>query len=52
MRPIRILRDTGTSQSLLVDSVLPLSKQSATGDCVLIYGVELGFISMPLYKVF
>ena len=50
--PIKILRDTGASQSLLVEGVLPLSDESATGDHVLIKGVELGFISVPLYKFF
>ena len=40
--------DTRASQSLLVEDVLPLSKQSATGDCILIHGVELRFVSVPL----
>ena len=51
-KPIKILRDTGASTSLLVEGVLPLSGQSATGDHVLIHGVELGFIRVPLHKVF
>ena len=52
--PIKILRDTGASQSLLVEGVLPLSDESATGDHVLIKGVKLGFISYIsyLYKFF
>ena len=50
--PIKILRDTGASTSLLVEGVLPLSDHSATGDYVLIHGVELGFIRVPLHKVF
>ena len=50
--PIRILRDTGASQSLLVEGVLPLSAETATGDHVLIHGVELGYISVPMHKVF
>jgi len=47
--PITILRDTAASQSLLVT---PLSDETATGDNVLISGVELGFASVPLHKVF
>ena len=47
--PIKILRDTGASQSLLVEGVLPFSDESATGDHVLVKGVELGFISVTLY---
>ena len=52
MKKIRILRDTGTSQSLLAEGVLDLSEQSATGETVLIRGVELGFTCVPLHRVF
>jgi len=47
LRPIRILRDTGASQTLLLDGVLPLSEKISTGASVLIQGVELCFISVP-----
>ena len=50
--PVTILRDTGASQSLVLDSVLPFSDQSDTGTKVLLQGVELGTISVPLHKVF
>ena len=50
--PITILHDTGASQSLLAEGVAPLSNETATGDNVLISGVELGFASVPLHKVF
>ena len=49
---IKILWDTGVSLSLLAEGVLPLSATSATGDHILINGVELGFISVPLHKIF
>ena len=39
--PIKILHDTGASQSMLVEGVLLLSDESATGDYVLIKGVKL-----------
>ncbi|KAJ8035316.1 hypothetical protein HOLleu_22499 [Holothuria leucospilota] len=48
---INILRDTGATQSLLLDGVLPLSDSTSTGANVLIQGVECGFISVPLHKI-
>ncbi|KAJ8035392.1 hypothetical protein HOLleu_22614 [Holothuria leucospilota] len=48
---IKILRDTGATQSLLLDGVLPLSDSTSTGANVLIQGVECGFISDPLHKI-
>ena len=35
-----------------MEGVLPLSDESATGDHILIKGVELELMSVPLYKVF
>jgi len=52
LRPIRILPDTGASQTLLLDGVLPLSEKTSTGASVLIQGVELGFIGVPLHVVY
>ena len=46
-----MLRDTGASQSLLLEGILPLSDQSYTGSDVLIQGVGLGVISVPLHVV-
>ncbi|KAJ8039062.1 hypothetical protein HOLleu_16653 [Holothuria leucospilota] len=48
---IKILRDTGATQSLVLDGVLPLSDSTSTGENVLIQGVECGFISVPLHKI-
>ncbi|KAJ8018020.1 hypothetical protein HOLleu_44220 [Holothuria leucospilota] len=48
---IKILRDTGATQSLRLDGVLPLSDSTSTGANVLIQGVECGFISVPLHKI-
>ncbi|KAJ8050209.1 hypothetical protein HOLleu_03318 [Holothuria leucospilota] len=48
---IKILRDTGATQSLLLDGVLPLSDSTSTGANVLLQGVECGFISVPLHKI-
>lgn len=49
--PITILRDTGTNQSLLLKSTLPLSKQTFTGAEVLIQSVDLGPIRVLRHEV-
>ena len=45
--PIKILRDTGASQSLLLEGVLPLSDESNTDTSVIIQGVEGGYVNVP-----
>ncbi|KAL1269984.1 hypothetical protein QQF64_032273 [Cirrhinus molitorella] len=40
--PVKILRDTGASQSFLLEGVLPLSDQTATGKDVIIRGLVFG----------
>ena len=47
----KILRDTGATQSLMLDSVLPLTENSFTGANVLISGVEMGVLEVPLHEV-
>lgn len=49
--PVKILRDTGAAQTLLLDSVLPFSEQTFTGRSVLLQGVELGVINVPLHLI-
>ena len=46
---VKILRDTGATQSLMLDSVLPLTENSFTGANVLISGVEMGVLEVPLH---
>ena len=48
---VKILRDTGATQSLILDSVLPLTENSFTGANVLISGVEMGVLEVPLHEV-
>ena len=48
---VKILRDTGATQSLMLDSVLPLTENSFTGANVLISGVEMGVLDVPLHEV-
>ena len=50
--PVKILRDTGATQSSLAANVLPLSEKTSIEASVLIQGVELGVISVPLHKVY
>ena len=50
--PIKILRDTGASQSLLLLNTLPFSDSSYTGTNVLIKGVNSkDFESIPLHSI-
>ena len=48
-RYIHVLRDTGSSVSLLLSGVLPLSDRTFTGNHVLLQGVEMGSIKIPLH---
>ena len=50
--PVKILRDTGATQSLLVEDILPLSDSTATDTSVQIQGIELGVMSVPLHVVY
>lgn len=49
--PVRILRDTGASESFISESVLPFSSVSNTGNVVLIRGIDLQPFSVPLHKI-
>ena len=48
---VRVLRDTGATQSLMLDSVIPLTENSFTGANILISGVEMGVLEVPLHEV-
>ena len=50
--PVKILCDTGATQSLLLQGLLPLAKQSSAGARVLVQGVELDVLKVPLHKVY
>ena len=49
--PIRILRDTGASQSLILADTLPFSEKSFSGVSVVIQGVECGSLTVPLHNI-
>ena len=48
---IKILRDTGASQSLILADILPFSEKTSSGTSVLIQGVECGTVNIPLHHV-
>ena len=50
--PIKILRDTGASQSIVLVDVLPFSEKTYSGTSVLLQGVECSFINVPLHNIF
>lgn len=50
--PIRILRDTGASQSIILSDVLPWSDSSACGYNVLLQGIEIGYVPVPLHYMY
>ncbi|KAL5009579.1 hypothetical protein ScPMuIL_011884, partial [Solemya velum] len=52
LKPVKILRDTGASHSLILDGVVPLSEETSSGSSVLLQGVELGFVNVPLHCVY
>ncbi len=49
--PVKILRDTGSSESFILESVLPFSEVSSKGRSVLIRGIGLNTLSVPLHRV-
>jgi len=48
--PVKRLRDTGTSESFILESVLPFSTKSHTGD-LLARGIGINTLSVPLHKI-
>ena len=48
---VKILRDTGATQSLMLESILTLTENSFTDANVLISGVEMGVLEVPLHEV-
>ena len=48
---IAVLRDTGCTQSLLLEGVVPFTNEHFTGDYVLVSGVSGHTMTVPLYTV-
>ena len=49
--PIRILRDTGASRSLLLQGAVQLPDSSYTGERAIIQGVDMKYIPLPLHNI-
>ena len=49
---IKILRDRGASQSIILANVLPFSEKTYSGTSVLIQGIECGSMNVPLHNIF
>ena len=52
VRPVKILRDTGAVQTLVLDSILPFSEDSSLGMSALVGGIECGAVTAPLHDMF
>ncbi len=48
---VKMLHDTGTTQSFVVAGVLPFSEQNPCGSDVLVQGIEMGLVKVPLHQV-
>ena len=49
--PIKILRDKGASQSLILADILPFSEKTSSSTSVLFQGVECGTVNIPFHHV-
>jgi len=49
--PFCILRDTGATQSFLLEGLLPLSDSPASGTHIQVRGFEMGFLEVPLHSI-
>ncbi|XDV48156.1 hypothetical protein PO909_017622 [Leuciscus waleckii] len=49
--PVKILRDTGASETFILESVLSFSESSSTGSEMLIKGIGLQVLPVPLHNV-
>ena len=50
-RKVKVLRDTGASQSLILESALSFCDKSSVGASVILQGVEGGYVNAPLHEV-
>ena len=49
--PVKILRDTGASQTLLASDSISLTEASSTGTSVLLQGLEMDYTEVPLHRI-
>ncbi|XP_039548082.1 uncharacterized protein LOC120493504 isoform X2 [Pimephales promelas] len=51
-KPVRILRDTGGSQSFILSDILGFCANSACNTSAIVQGIEMGFVPVPLHRVY
>lgn len=49
--PVRILRDIGGSQSVILSGALPFSEQSMCGYGALLRGIDMGYMPRPVHHI-
>uniref|UniRef100_A0A8C6M3U4 SCAN box domain-containing protein n=1 Tax=Nothobranchius furzeri TaxID=105023 RepID=A0A8C6M3U4_NOTFU len=52
LTPVKILRDTGASQTLILQKVLPFDELSSTGSSVMLAGVNAVPVSRSLHRIY
>ena len=50
-RKVKVLRDTGASQSLILESALSFCDKSSVGASVILQGIEGGYVNAPLHEI-
>ena len=50
--PIKNLRDTRVSQSLILANTRPFSEKTSSGIRILIQSEECGFVNVPLHNIY
>ncbi|XP_052447440.1 uncharacterized protein LOC127990179 [Carassius gibelio] len=51
-KPVRILRDTGGSQSFILSDILDFCADSACNTSAIVQGIEMGLVPVPLHRVY
>nr|XP_033942275.1 uncharacterized protein LOC117449038 isoform X1 [Pseudochaenichthys georgianus] len=50
--PVQVLRDTGGSQSIIREGILPLTSRSSCGSSAVVQGVGMTLVAAPLHNVY
>ncbi|XP_030271730.1 uncharacterized protein LOC115581049 isoform X3 [Sparus aurata] len=51
-QPVKILRDTGGSQTIIREGILPLSPKSSCNSSAIVQGIGMSLISAPMHNVY
>lgn len=50
--PVTILRDSGGSQTIIKEGIMPLSSETWCHSGAVVHGVEMGYVLAPLHRVY